>query len=109
MRDLAELGLWNEDMRLAVIAGHGTSGVSSALTAHAEPPRGSVQCIEAIPQTTRDLYRTGWEIEPFAIIDMAGDRAPYIEQSQSTSLSIAEPSTALLVSAVSMSFVPHPP
>ena len=63
----------------------------------AEQEAGSVQNIEGIPQSTRDIYRTAWEIEPFVVVDMAGDRAPYIEQSQSMTLSIAHPSTQLLV------------
>ncbi|KAI0745595.1 ribonucleotide reductase [Earliella scabrosa] len=76
VRDLVAEGMCDEAMRLAIIAGHG---------------------IESIPATLRNVYRTAWEIEPFAVVDMAGDRTPYIEQSQSLSLSIVDLSTALLM------------
>ena len=60
---------------------------------------GSVQSIKEIPDDLKDIYRTAWEIEPFVVVDMAADRAPFIDQSQSMTLAIEAPSTALLVSA----------
>ena len=58
---------------------------------------GSLQHIDLIPDELKERYRTVWEIDPKTIIDMAADRAPYIDQSQSMSLSIAAPTTPLLV------------
>lgn len=57
-----------------------------------------MQQIDAVPDDLKDIYRTMWEIEPFSIVDMASDRAPYIDQSQSMSLAVAVPSTPFLVS-----------
>ena len=51
-----------------------------------------------MPDDLKEIYRTAWELEPFVTVDMAADRAPYIDQSQSLSLYIDAPSTALLVS-----------
>ena len=62
---------------------------------------GSVQNIASIPNELKDIYRTAWELEPFAIIDMAVDRAPYVEQSQSLTLHIGVPTVPLLVCQIS--------
>ena len=59
---------------------------------------GSVQSIKQIPDDLKDIYRTAWEIEPLVLVDMAADRAPFIDQSQSMTLAVEAPSTALLAS-----------
>ncbi|KAI0745888.1 ribonucleotide reductase [Earliella scabrosa] len=80
VHDLVKRNLWTDDLRRAILLNHG-----------------SVQAIAEIPDDLKDIYRTAWEIDPFALVDMAIDRAPYIEQSQSMSLSIAAPTTPLLM------------
>ena len=69
LRDLQEVGVWSEDVRMKLITA-----------------RGSVQNIPEIPEDIRMRYRTAWEIPQRSIIDMAADRGPYI--CQSTSLNI---------------------
>jgi len=81
MRDLTKLGIWNESMRNRIIA-----------------DRGSVQNIEEIPKKLRDVYKTVWEIPQRVILDMAADRSPYICQSQSLNIHIAEPTSSKLTS-----------
>lgn len=81
MRDLTKLGIWNEAMRNRIIA-----------------DRGSVQNIEEIPKKLRDVYKTVWEISQRVILDMAADRSPYICQSQSLNIHIAEPTSSKLTS-----------
>ena len=66
LRDLIDLGLWNEQMKLRLIK-----------------ERGSVQDIEEIPAEIKQLYLTAWELSQRDIIDMAADRGAYICQSQS--------------------------
>ncbi|MCC5919505.1 MAG: ribonucleoside-diphosphate reductase subunit alpha [Cyclobacteriaceae bacterium] len=66
LKDLIELGLWDDDMKNRLIAANG-----------------SVQAIPEIPQNLKDIYRTVWEIPQKAIIEMAADRGAYIDQSQS--------------------------
>lgn len=44
------------------------------------------------------VFRTVFEIDPHELIDMAADRAPFIDQSQSFSLFVAQPTPAVLVS-----------
>ncbi|KAI0740316.1 ribonucleotide reductase [Earliella scabrosa] len=53
--------------------------------------------IPYVPDDLKEIYRTAWELEPFVMVDMAADRAPYIDQSQSLSLYIDAPNTALLM------------
>ena len=80
--DLVRLGLWTSDIRTEIIANGG-----------------SVQSIERIPAELRELYRTVWEIPMKTIINMSRDRAPFVCQSQSLNLFIAEP-TASKVSSM---------
>jgi ribonucleoside-diphosphate reductase alpha chain len=81
LKDLVELGLWNNKMKEAIILANG-----------------SVQNIDSIPQKLKDLYKTVWEIKMRTIIDMAADRGAYICQSQSLNLFISQPSASKLTS-----------
>lgn len=75
LKTLTELGLWNDDMKNLIIANNG-----------------SIQNIQTIPENTRALYKTVWEIAQKTIVKMAADRGPFIDQSQSLNIHIAEPS-----------------
>uniref|UniRef100_A0AC35G9F9 Ribonucleotide reductase large subunit domain-containing protein n=1 Tax=Panagrolaimus sp. PS1159 TaxID=55785 RepID=A0AC35G9F9_9BILA len=75
MKDLIALNLWNDEIKNMLIA-HG----------------GSIQSIPEIPIEIKELYKTVWEISQRDIIDMAVDRGPYIDQSQSLNLHLASPS-----------------
>ena len=81
MRDLVRLGLWNEEMREAIMAANG-----------------SVQGIEDIPQQVRDIYKTAYEISQKVIIDMSADRGAFICQSQSLNVFMEAPTFAKLSS-----------
>ena len=73
--DLVQRNLWNADVRSQIIANNG-----------------SIQSILEIPSELRELYKTSWEIPMKTIINLAADRAPFICQSQSLNLFVAEPS-----------------
>jgi hypothetical protein len=45
LKDLVDLGMWNDDLKNEIIAG-----------------KGSILGIEAIPKDIRELYKTVWEI-----------------------------------------------
>jgi len=81
LRDLTSLGIWNESVRNRIIA-----------------DRGSVQNIEEIPKKLRDVYKTVWEVPQRVILDLAADRSPFICQSQSLNIHIAEPTSKKLTS-----------
>lgn len=70
-----------------VATGHWTSDIRSQIIAN----NGSIQGIAGIPTEIKDLYKTAWEIPMKTLITMAADRAPFICQSQSLNLFIAEP------------------
>jgi ribonucleoside-diphosphate reductase alpha chain len=59
---------------------------------------GSVQGIAALPEATRQLFRTAWELPQRALIDLAAARAPFIDQSQSLNLFMAAPTIGKLSS-----------
>jgi ribonucleoside-diphosphate reductase alpha chain len=81
LKDLVQLGLWNPAMKNKIIAANG-----------------SVQHIEEIPETIKELYKTVWEIKQRNLIDMAADRGAYICQSQSLNLFVDQPSSGKLTS-----------
>jgi ribonucleoside-diphosphate reductase subunit M1 len=74
VNDLSALGMWNDGVRAKIIEN-----------------RGSVQNITEIPKRVRDLYKTVFEIPQRSIIQMSAARAPFIDQSQSLTLHIANP------------------
>ena len=59
---------------------------------------GSVREITALPEETRLLFRTAWELPQRALIDLAAARAPFIDQSQSLNLFMAAPTIGRLSS-----------
>ncbi|MDI2124533.1 ribonucleoside-diphosphate reductase subunit alpha [Yinghuangia seranimata] len=59
---------------------------------------GSVQDIVELPEDVRRLYRTAWELPQRALIDLAAARSPYIDQSQSLNLFMADPTIGKLSS-----------
>lgn len=81
LRDLVDLGLWDEDMKNALIENNG-----------------SVQNIPRIPGDLKAIYKTVWEIKQRRILEMAADRGAFIDQSQSLNVHIAEPTYDKLTS-----------
>jgi ribonucleoside-diphosphate reductase alpha chain len=81
VNDLTKLGLWTSDTRTQIISDNG-----------------SIQNIPEIPEEIRELYKTAWEIPQKTLINMARDRAPFICQSQSLNLFLAEPTYAKISS-----------
>lgn len=81
LRDLVDLGVWDESMKSHIISDNG-----------------SIQNLPNIPQELKDLYKTVWELSQKHIIDMAADRAAYIDQSQSLNIHIRAPTMGKLTS-----------
>ena len=79
IEDLVKLNIWNKEVREKIIINEG-----------------SIQNIEEIPEEIRKLYKTVWEIKQKDVIDLAADRAPFICQTQSMNLFVAEPNPNLL-------------
>jgi ribonucleoside-diphosphate reductase alpha chain len=79
--ELKRRGLWTDAVREAI-----------------KRAEGSVQGVESIPEEVRRLFRTAWELPQKALIEMAGARQPYIDQSQSLNLFMAAPTIGKLSS-----------
>jgi ribonucleoside-diphosphate reductase alpha chain len=73
--ELKARGLWTADIRDQI-----------------KRAEGSVQGVAALPDETRQLFRTAWELPQRALIDLAAARAAFIDQSQSLNLFLASPS-----------------
>jgi ribonucleoside-diphosphate reductase alpha chain len=81
IRELRRLGRWDESTR-----------------AHIKQCDGSVQQLPGLPEDTKALFRTAWELPQKALIDLAAARGPYVDQSQSLNLFLASPSIGKLAS-----------
>lgn len=81
VRQLVDRGLWSTAMCHAIMQAGG-----------------SVQDIPSIPPHLKAVFRTVWEIPQRDLIDMAADRAPFIDQSMSLNVFIAQPTFASLTS-----------
>ncbi|MBI5202510.1 MAG: ribonucleoside-diphosphate reductase subunit alpha [Elusimicrobia bacterium] len=79
--DLKKLGLWTEETRDKLKAADG-----------------SVRLVEGMPEELKKLYRTAWELPQRALIEMAAERAPFIDQSQSLNLFLETPTIGKLSS-----------
>ncbi len=81
LKDLVKLGLWNDNLKNEILR-----------------TNGSIQNIENIPQNIKDLYKTVWELSMKDIIDMAGERGQFIDQSQSLNLFVENANLGKLTS-----------
>ncbi|MGW0659912.1 ribonucleoside-diphosphate reductase subunit alpha [Streptodolium elevatio] len=81
VRELKRRGLW-----------------TAAIRERIKRAEGSVQDLTELPDDVRLLYRTSWELPQRALIDLAAARSPYIDQSQSLNLFMADPTIGKLSS-----------
>ena len=70
---LMMMKLWNDDLLDAMIV-----------------YKGSIQKIDRIPQSIRDVFRTVWEIPQKSVLTMASERQWFIDQSQSMNVYITD-------------------
>ena len=81
VRDMEELGIWNEQMKNNIINNEG-----------------SIQWLPDNYSDLREKYKTVWEIKNKIIIEMARDRGCFIDQSQSMNLFVSSPTIPILSS-----------
>ncbi|WP_220481078.1 ribonucleoside-diphosphate reductase subunit alpha [Lysobacter penaei] len=81
VEELKQLGQWTPELRDRI-----------------KMAEGSIQGIDAIPESLRQVYRTAWELPMRSLIDMAADRGAFIDQSQSLNLFIESPNIGQLSS-----------
>ena len=81
MRELIDLGLWNEQIKNNIIAN-----------------KGSVQQLTVLSEHIRNKYKIVWEMPMKHLIDMSADRGAFICQSQSLNLWLEDPTYNSLTS-----------
>lgn len=81
MKELIDLGQWNEQIKNNIIAN-----------------KGSIQQLTILPEHIRNKYKIVWEIPMKHVIDMAADRGAFICQSQSLNLWVEDPTYNTLTS-----------
>jgi ribonucleoside-diphosphate reductase alpha chain len=81
--DLIDLGLWNDKVRIQMIKDNG-----------------SVQNIDEIPNSLKEVYKTAWEMKLSNLIDMSAERGVFICQSQSFNLFMRDANVAKLNKAL---------
>ena len=74
MKELIQLGLWNETIKNNIIAN-----------------KGSIQQLTMLSDHIRNKYKIVWEIPMKHLIDMSADRGAFICQSQSLNLWVEDP------------------
>jgi ribonucleoside-diphosphate reductase alpha chain len=82
VKDLINLGLWNEDVKNLIII-----------------HKGSIQNIPHVPDEIKEVYKTVWEIKQKDLIEMSAERGKFICQSQSLNLFIEGVNAAKLTAA----------
>ena len=73
VNDLINLNLWNKDLKDKIIANNG-----------------SVQNLD-IPDKIKEMYKTIWEIKQIWVLKQAVARGPFVDQTQSMNIFMAEP------------------
>lgn len=79
VRSLKDRNLWDQQMKNDLFIANG-----------------SVQNIPRIPDYLKKVFKTAWEIKQSQIIKMARDRAKYIDQNMSLTLSVETPMRSVL-------------
>ncbi|KAF0766017.1 ribonucleoside-diphosphate reductase large subunit-like [Aphis craccivora] len=79
LKDLHDHNLWNENIISELVNN-----------------MGSIQEIKGLPEDLKQLYRTKWEIDQKALVVMAAERAPFIDQSQAFSLNMVKANEDIL-------------
>ncbi|AGE55540.1 ribonucleotide reductase large subunit [Acanthocystis turfacea Chlorella virus MN0810.1] len=81
VRDLIARGTWSEAMKNQIIANGG-----------------SIQRVIGIHPELKAVYKTAWELSMKTVIDLAADRGPFVDQTQSMNLFVAAPSMKTMTS-----------
>jgi ribonucleoside-diphosphate reductase subunit M1 len=74
VNDLIKIDLWSTELKDKIIGNNG-----------------SIQSIPEIPSIYKDLYKTTWEIKQIWVLRGAAARGPFVDQTQSMNIFMAEP------------------
>lgn len=98
INDFEKIGIWSEDLKNEIIFNEGSIqniNFNNYLDTEDKNYNKKVKRIEhLIPK-----YKTIWEISQRELIDMAADRAPFIDQSQSMNIYMGNPTLSKITSS----------
>jgi len=98
INDFEKIGIWSEDLKNEIIINEGSIqniNFNNYLDTEDKNYNKKVKRIEhLIPK-----YKTIWEISQKQLIDMASERAPFIDQSQSMNIYMANPTLSKITSS----------
>lgn len=98
INDFEKIGIWSEDLKNEIIMNEGSIqniNFNNYLDPEDKNYNKKVKRIEhLIPK-----YKTIWEISQKELINMAADRAPFIDQSQSMNIYMSNPSLSKITSS----------
>ena len=98
INDFEKIGIWSEDLKNEIIINEGSIqniNFNNYLDPEEKNYSKKVKRIEhLIPK-----YKTIWEISQRELIDMAADRAPFIDQSQSMNIYMGNPTLSKITSS----------
>jgi ribonucleoside-diphosphate reductase alpha chain len=96
--DFEKIGIWSEELKNEIILNEGSIqniNFNNYLDPEDKNYNKKVKRIEHLISK----YRTIWEISQRELIDMAADRAPFIDQSQSMNIYMANPTLSKITSS----------
>ncbi len=96
--DFEKLGIWSEALKNEIIMNNGSIqnvNFNKFLDPEEKHYQKKINRIEHLMKK----YKTIWEISQRELIDMAADRAPFIDQSQSMNIYMANPTVSKLTSS----------
>jgi ribonucleoside-diphosphate reductase alpha chain len=96
--DFEKIGIWNEQVKNEIIINEGSIqpiNFNKYLDVEDKNYNKKVKRIEHLLKK----YKTIWEISQRELIDMASDRAPFIDQSQSMNIYLANPTVSKITSS----------
>ena len=98
INDFEKIGIWSEDLKNEIIMNEG-SIQNINFNNHLDPE--DKNYIKKVKRTEHLIskYKTIWEISQKELIDMAADRAPFIDQSQSMNIYMANPTLSKITSS----------
>ena len=96
--DFEKIGVWSEDLKNEIIINEGSIqnvNFNNHIDLDDKRYNFKVKRVEHLIQK----YKTIWEISQKELIDMAADRAPFIDQSQSMNIYMANPTLSKITSS----------
>ena len=98
INDFEKMGIWSEDLKNEIIMNEG-SIQNINFNNYLDPE--DKNYLKKVKRTEHLIskYKTIWEISQRELIDMAADRAPFVDQSQSMNIYMANPTLSKITSS----------